>query len=332
MSGVIGHLPNPDVGAAVELARTAEDHGAGWIGLADAFWWRDVWMLLAKVAERTTRIDIGPAMTNPFMRHPFHTASALATLQELAPGRVFCGVAAGGSELTAAAGVDRRPAADRVRELVALLRAVAAGAPLDPTSGRTLEPVLAEVTVLVAGRGDRMLAAAGACAERVLLWAIPGSDLERSVAVVRAAAAEEGRRPELIWAPLVRHAGVAEASLLHVAVYASINTAAAVRERWGLGSAEVVAIRRALVAGGMQAATALVPSAALDDLILDDPTPSAVAATASPLGITAVAVPGFGTTSLARQLRWAAEVEALLGEAGSGSRGRSLRAGRWPRR
>lgn len=316
MTGVIGHVPNPDVTGAVELARTAEEHGASWIGLADAFWWRDVWILLAKVAESTARIDIGPAMTNPYLRHPFHTASALATLQELAPGRVFCGVAAGGSELTAAAGVDRGLAATRVRELVALLRAVAAGAPLDPASGRTLEPDLDDVAVLVAGRGDQMLAAAGSCADRVLLWAVPGSDLERSVAVVEAAAADRGRQPELVWAPLVRHASVAEPSLLHVAVYASINTAAAVREQWGLGRTKVDAIRRALVAGGVHAAADLVPAAALDDLIVDDPGPAAVAARARELGIMAIAVPGFGMASLPEQLAWAGEVEALLGEPG----------------
>ena len=139
MVGVINHVPNPDIGQAVALARAAEDAGAQWIGVADAFWWRDVWLLLGQVAAATERIELGPAMTNPYMRHRFHTASALATLQEMAPGRVFCGIAAGGSEVTAAAGISRRDAAATVTELVTVLREVAVSATLDAASGRRLD-------------------------------------------------------------------------------------------------------------------------------------------------------------------------------------------------
>ncbi len=63
MVGVINHVTNPDVEAAVGLARAAEEAGAAWIGIADAFWWRDVWMLLGEVASQTERIELGPAMT-----------------------------------------------------------------------------------------------------------------------------------------------------------------------------------------------------------------------------------------------------------------------------
>ena len=83
MAGIIGHIVNPTPSEAVALAVEGETAGAEWIGLADAFWWRDVWMLLAAVAAATDTIRIGPAMTNPYLRHPFHTASALATLAEL---------------------------------------------------------------------------------------------------------------------------------------------------------------------------------------------------------------------------------------------------------
>ena len=71
MVGVINHVPNPDVGQAVGLAQAAEGAGAGWIGVADAFWWRDVWLLLGEVASATERIELGPAMTNPYMRHRY---------------------------------------------------------------------------------------------------------------------------------------------------------------------------------------------------------------------------------------------------------------------
>ena len=312
MVGVINHVPNPDVEVAVGLARAAEGAGAEWIGVADAFWWRDVWMLLGEVATATGRIDLGPAMTNPYLRHRFHTASALATLQGMAPGRVFCGIAAGGSEVTAAAGIPRNDAVARVTELVAFLRDVAAHGILDATSGRSLDTGLGPVPILMAGRGDRMLRAAGALADRVLLWAIPSSDLERSASIIRDGAAHRSRPPELIWAPLVRHGDAPPASILHVAVYASLNTAAALRHRWGLDDARCEAIRDALVRGDLPAAAALVPPAALEDLVFEDLDPAPIAAIARGLGVSSMAVPGFDPATVGGHIGWAASVEALL--------------------
>jgi 5,10-methylenetetrahydromethanopterin reductase len=312
VSGVIGHIPNPTLHDAVGLARAAEQSGASWIGLADAFWWRDVWMLLSAVAAETTRIEIGPAMTNPYLRHPFHTVSALATLHEAAPGRVFCGVAAGGSEVTAAAHLSRTDAAQRSTELIELIRTVAAGRPLDQSSGRGLDVALPATPVTMAGRGDAMLSAAGSSADRVLLWAMPRSDLQRSVAIVTAAATEAGRSPRLIWAPLVRHPDVAVGSLAHIAVYAALNSAAQVRRSWGLHAADIEAIRAALVAGALEDAIAMVPEAAFDDLFVEPGAVNAIAAQARDLGVTEIAVPGFAVSTLGGHLKWALDVEAHL--------------------
>ena len=312
MVGVISHVPNPDVDQAVGLAHAAEEAGAEWIGVADAFWWRDVWMLLGEVATATERIELGPAMTNPYLRHRFHTASALATLQEKAHGRVFCGIAAGGSELTAAAAISRRDAAAKVTELVAFLREVAASGTLDTASGRGLDVDLDPVPILMAGRGDQMLHTAGAMADRVLLWAIPASDLERSASIVHDGATRRPRPPELVWAPLVRHGNAPQASILHVAVYASLNTAAAVRQVWGLDDARVEAVRKELVRGDVSAAAALVPPAALEDLVFEDPDPAPIAAIARRLGVSSLAVPGFDPTTVGDHVGWANSVEALL--------------------
>ncbi|MDE0655495.1 MAG: LLM class flavin-dependent oxidoreductase [Acidimicrobiaceae bacterium] len=312
MVGVINHVANPDVEAAVGLAQAAEGAGAAWIGVADAFWWRDVWMLLGEVALQTERIELGPAMTNPYMRHRFHTASALATLQELAPGRVFCGIAAGGSEVTAAAGISRQDAPEKVAELVTFLRAVETTGTLDASSGRGLDIRLDPVPILMAGRGDTMLRAAGALADRVLLWAIPASDLERSASIVRAGASGRPRPPELVWAPLVRHRDAPQRSIMHVAVYASLNTVAPVRLGWGLDNTRVEAIREQLVRGDLSAAGALVPPSALEDLVFEDLDPAPIAAIARRLGVSSLAVPGFDPATLAGHIAWAASVEALL--------------------
>jgi 5,10-methylenetetrahydromethanopterin reductase len=48
----------------------------------------DVFMTLARAAERTDRIGLGPGVLVPSLRHPMVAAAATATLASLAPGRV----------------------------------------------------------------------------------------------------------------------------------------------------------------------------------------------------------------------------------------------------
>lgn len=55
----------------------------------------DVWMVLALAAARTSTIGLGPAVLVPSLRHPMTNAAAIASLAELAPGRVAVAVGAG---------------------------------------------------------------------------------------------------------------------------------------------------------------------------------------------------------------------------------------------
>lgn len=58
---------------------------------------REPWVTLAAVAQATERLALGTWVTNPLSRHPVVTASAAATLDELAPGRSYIGIGAGGT-------------------------------------------------------------------------------------------------------------------------------------------------------------------------------------------------------------------------------------------
>jgi 5,10-methylenetetrahydromethanopterin reductase len=301
--GIISHLPNPGFDEVRSLARAAEAAGADWLGLPDAFWWRDAWLLLAEAARVTQRIEIGPLVTNPYLRHPFHTLAALASLQDLAGPRVFLGIGAGGSEVSGAAGVSRADAASRVRALVGLLRRVTDGEPLDAASGRVLEVRLLPSRVLIAGRGDRILEAAGACADQALLWAIPQSDLARSVGKVAS-----GGAAELVWAPLVDHSGASRARVRTIAAYSVLNSHPTVQARWGLSRDTVFRIRELLVGGGARAAQDLVPPVALEDLIVHDPSPSSVGKVAASIGATSVAVPVFSVDEIGAHVDWARAV------------------------
>src|SRR6188472_3329627 len=56
----------------------------------------DVWIQLARSAERTSTIGLGPGVVIPSLRHPMTTAAAIATVVDLAgPARVAVAVGSG---------------------------------------------------------------------------------------------------------------------------------------------------------------------------------------------------------------------------------------------
>jgi 5,10-methylenetetrahydromethanopterin reductase len=80
----------------VAHARLAEELGyrRAWFYDSPALY-EDVWMVLALAAEATESIGLGPAVLVPDLRHVLVTASAIATLVDLAPGRVEIAIGTG---------------------------------------------------------------------------------------------------------------------------------------------------------------------------------------------------------------------------------------------
>jgi hypothetical protein len=158
--------------------------------------------------------------------------------------------------------------------------------------------------VVIAGRGDSVLRAAGACADRALLWAIPRSDLSRSAGLVAA-----GGHPELIWAPLVDHGGPSRERVGTIAAYSVLNSHPSLHARWGVSPARLTELRELLVAGGAAAAQHLVPSAALEDLIVRE-SPAEVGEIAASIGAASIAVPAFSIKEVEDRVTWARDVLA----------------------
>lgn len=59
----------------------------------------DIWMTLARAADRTSRIGLGTAVIIPDYRHLMTTAAAVATLAGQAPGRVVIGLGPGRAQI-----------------------------------------------------------------------------------------------------------------------------------------------------------------------------------------------------------------------------------------
>jgi 5,10-methylenetetrahydromethanopterin reductase len=88
-----GLVPSLDV---VEHAKLAEQFGyeRAWLYDSPAIY-LDIWVSLARIAEHTTRIGLGTAVLVPSLRSVIATASAMASIEAAAPGRLVCGFGTG---------------------------------------------------------------------------------------------------------------------------------------------------------------------------------------------------------------------------------------------
>ena len=133
-----GLPPGPD---SVYLARLAEQLGYRRVWLYDsAALYGDVWVALADVARATTRVGFGPAVLVPSFRHPLATASAIASLEQLAPGRLAVAI---GTGFTGRYALGQKPLAwSAVDRYVGALRGLLRGETvrIDGTWQRMLHP------------------------------------------------------------------------------------------------------------------------------------------------------------------------------------------------
>ncbi len=183
----------------IAWAQVAEECGFELFGVTDSqSIRRELYVNLAGVALNTRRMRIGPRVTNPVTRHPAVTASALATAEEAAPGRVLAAI---GSGFAAIRNIDEPPAklADlrdyllAVRELHTKGRAVWRGKALNLTWVR---PGL-KIPLFLSAHGPKTLQLAGEIADGVVV----GTGVTREVvadtlAQVRIGAERAGRRME----------------------------------------------------------------------------------------------------------------------------------------
>src|SRR5262249_10678211 len=130
--GIVNNQPVPQI---VAQAKLAEDLGfdPAWITDPPRMC-RELWVTLAACALGTSRIKLGTGVTVPHTRHWSVAASATASLEELAPGRVLLGIGTGGSSAeTMGLSVQRAARLATLDTMVTSIRRLLAGgsAPLD---------------------------------------------------------------------------------------------------------------------------------------------------------------------------------------------------------
>jgi 5,10-methylenetetrahydromethanopterin reductase len=188
--------PGPPQGVAAE-ARDAERLGYDRIGIWDSpALFREPWVTLAPIAQSTNRLSIGTWVTNPVTRHPLVTASAAATLDDLAPGRVYIGIGAGG---TGVWNLGLRSARlERLEEYVIALRSILEGRETTYRghTGR-LQWTRRRIPIILSGHGPQSLRLAGRIADGVIVGlGVTPEVVSGSLELIEAGAREAGRSPE----------------------------------------------------------------------------------------------------------------------------------------
>src|SRR5690348_9152848 len=94
----VGFAANVPVQNILEAARLAEQLEYDMFWVTDSHLVvREAMVILGALAASTSRIGLGPGVSHLAGRHPSVIASAMATLDELAPGRIRLGFGVGDS-------------------------------------------------------------------------------------------------------------------------------------------------------------------------------------------------------------------------------------------
>ncbi|WP_033290739.1 LLM class flavin-dependent oxidoreductase [Amycolatopsis jejuensis] len=174
------HHPTNPYREHVELVRAAEGMGFDHAWVPDQTFLRDPYVLLAAMGSATSSITLGLGVTNPYTRHPAIAARAIATAEEFAPGRTVFGIGAGNpKEVVRALELQDSFVVARCEEMAAAVRALLRGETLAVDGEhytyhdvRLGFEVPRPIPLYLAGRGPKMLRAAGRVADGVIVGSI----------------------------------------------------------------------------------------------------------------------------------------------------------------
>lgn len=178
-------FPNASATDLVDAAVAAEEAGLDEFWLGDEGVAREPFAILAAAATRTSRITLGIAVTNPFLRHATSTAAAAMTVDELSAGRVVLGLGPGGTTALGPARVAARLPLTTTRDALRTIRATVRGEASEhyaPTSSPYTRPRL---PIYVGSRGERFQRLASAEADGAFIGGIPVPALDTALGWAR---------------------------------------------------------------------------------------------------------------------------------------------------
>ncbi len=205
-----------DLRDGLDYVQYAEKRGFEAVWQAESRLVRDAIVPMAAYAAVTEKIKVGSGVINNWTRNIGLLASTFLTLDDLAPGRIICGIGAWWDPLAKNVGINRAKPLTAMKETVLILRKLlnmehvtfhgefvhVDGIVLDVVHGRK-EP--RDVPIMIGATGDQMMELTGEIADgAVLNYCVPPEYNTKALELLEKGAARAGKtleqidRPQLI--------------------------------------------------------------------------------------------------------------------------------------
>ena len=149
---------------------------------------KETYVSLTVLASASTRIRVGTSVTNPSFRDPLVVASALSSIESIAPGRVFLGISSGRAR--------KGSSVEDLRDHVTAIKALWRDGHTEHRGERLeLNWDAKPVPVIIAGSGPKSLALAGELGDGAMIEAgVRPENIEWARGHIDAGAKAAGRR------------------------------------------------------------------------------------------------------------------------------------------
>ena len=182
----IEFVPQIPLSELVDLVKLAEDVGFEYAWITDHYNNKNVYETLALIASATETIKMGPGVTNPYVRSPAISASAIATIDEISEGRATFGIGPGDKATFDALGIEWTKPVSTIKAAIADINTLLAG---DKTEGGAqlggAKAVQEHIPIYMGAQGPKMLETAGEIADGVLINASNPKDYEAAMPMIK---------------------------------------------------------------------------------------------------------------------------------------------------
>ena len=182
----IEFVPQIPLNELVDLVKLAEDVGFEYAWITDHYNNKNVYETLALIASETETIKMGPGVTNPYVRSPAISASAIATIDEISEGRATFGIGPGDKATFDALGIAWEKPVSTIKAAIADINTLLAG---EKTEGGAAlggaKAVQEHIPIYMGAQGPKMLETAGEIADGVLINASNPKDYEAAMPMIK---------------------------------------------------------------------------------------------------------------------------------------------------
>ena len=270
----IEFVPNVPYTELINYCKYAEDNGLDFLWITDHYNNRQVFEMLALIADKTSRIKLGPGITNAFTSSPAVTATAIASIDEISSGRATLGIGPGDLSTLPKIGMAMETPVARLSEAVGICKKMWAGEAVATPENKIFKfagaqlaykPKQKNIPVYIGAQGEKMLETAGKIGDGVLINASNPKDFQFAVPIIKKAAGEKKFDIAAYTSfSLDKDAKKAKGAVKPVVAFIAAGSPVPVLQRHGLDLAAVETIKGGLAKGDFKTAFGAVNDAMID--------------------------------------------------------------------